>query len=345
MSALLLLSAVVFFTLLRFVGGTNDGLEGPWSVGQLPRAADLNTSCAAVVLEPGALCPIGCQLTENMTMCIPCSAEYAACSEFGGCDPLGRRSWGNGSSGNGSSETDGNATGTDAAAVVCTCLVDFVGDRCTLKANFFSVSGAIGSVLIAAMVVFIVSKTCRQRVKGMLAACTGQKGSAQVGGQQVEEAKTPVGTRDQKSAVMECLKGAILPETLRKWLDHEPDRETGSWMAKAYRLKEGNDGEQPDTCFLFKCIALVERRPAAKKIPARQHGFSTNVRYITTIWKITQLGSSAFSFSIPWFETSPIPEVKTCMVHLCCWQWWWWWWWCCCCCCCCIEASCWRVCR
>ena len=287
-------AAAVFTVLLRSLGtvdgGADGGADGPWTAGQPPKAkaVDLNTSCAAAEPDP-ALCPIGCWREDNTT-CSPCPQAYAICSEFGGCDP--RVNW------SGINITTNGTVSDDP--VVCTCLVGLVGDRCTLKADFFSVSGTVTVLLIALAVVFVLARSK-----------SGDPGKADEA-HEAEQHAQETHSRERAKAV-EILTGICLPLTLRKWLMYQADTDHSSWMAPAYRISpamsKDEKGQQRDNKALFKCLAAAESRSDGEQIPPRMHGAVLGMSVLLKLAKTLQLGAAAFSVSIPWFERSPIPEI------------------------------------
>eukprot|EP01043_Picozoa_sp_COSAG02_P025092 COSAG02_NODE_1398_length_12861_cov_74.341718_1_plen_1174_part_10 len=249
--------------LLRSIIGPVDGLDGPWPPTQPPRASDVNWSCASVKL--GKLCPIGCRRLDNTT-CVPCSTEYHACSEFGGCNP---------ELGNTTGARPRNETAVEHTPIICTCLVGFVGARCSIKTDVFSLPGAMAVMLIGLLTV------CTINARKLHSACQTKllddDGTCQT--------------------VLEKMKAVLLPETLRAWLMYQPDRNVvSSWMDST----AGGDELAPG---LFKCVQNSD-----SNIP-RQHGVVFNSELILKLLKILQLGAAAFSNAIPWFEQSLLPKI------------------------------------
>ena len=93
-------------------------------------------------------CAVGCYLV-NATACGKCPTvySYAACSNFGGCDPVLTSSFVNGNS---NSWTTSSQRDDD---ITCTCLDGFVGRRCASKA--MSAGGVVCLVLVN-LVAFVV---------------------------------------------------------------------------------------------------------------------------------------------------------------------------------------------
>jgi hypothetical protein len=177
---------------LALTFGTVEGRDGPWPVGQPPRGVN---SCAAAA-EPGALCPIGCRRLST-TSCNPCPERYGACSQFGGCDPLDNWS---------------GADANESLPVKCTCLVGFVGDRCSLKADFFSAAGATTVLLMMLTVTFMASGDCREKVLASCGCLRDRPARAE--------------------AASNLCASLVLPQTLREWLAYDPNQSSNcaSWM-------------------------------------------------------------------------------------------------------------------
>lgn len=125
-------------TCLRAVGGCPEGCvedddtNGCSGTKQCPPPTEFSFCELGCEFVPAlrVMCPVGCRAQGNSDTCIECTADYAPCGAYGGCDARPLR------------EGDVEhvpAEGEPGDQLVCTCLPGFTGSLCHVKE--FGVAG------------------------------------------------------------------------------------------------------------------------------------------------------------------------------------------------------------